>query len=479
MLTCAAVAVALLGGGGCGYKYRQSIETITQPYHAGLYDIAGDKATKVAGEAEKRDKLVLLLEEGAALRAAGKLDRSTKVFDEADKLFDQYDAKAKVRLDREAIAALSSPAALDYEGYGYDRIMMNVYKALNELEAGKRDDARVEVTRIADAQAKCEQRYQDKIAQAERALKDEKQSPDTGERVKKDKRFAQGQTAVLSEFPEVAGETPLENQKHKALYSNPFAEYLQGVFFISSDAAGDREVGRVAFRNAAGMVPKNKVCQQEVVDAEKAANGSYAPKTYVFFETGMAPERKEIRIDIPVFIFNIAVHDTKVDYIGIAFPKLSKSSVPWDREMSVTTAEGSCHGETLADVDAIVAREFKNEMPLIITRAIITAAAKAAAQYAVAESTKKQSDLVQVLSRAAVAGYSAAMNEADLRTWRTLPREVQVASCPTPSDGKVTLRFGNSPSPWKVSVQPGKGNIIWVRRPASAARPEIRTAALN
>jgi len=97
----------------------------------------------------------------------------------------------------------------------------------------------------------------------------------------------------------------------------------------------------------------------------------------------------------------------------------------------------------------------------------------------VAESTKKQSDLVQVLSRAAVTGYSAAMNEADLRTWRTLPREVQVASCPTPSDGKVTLKFGNSPSPWKVDVKTGKAKIIWVRNPSSSARPQIRTAALN
>jgi len=251
------------------------------------------------------------------------------------------------------------------------------------------------------------------------------------------------------------------------------------VFLLNSDAAGDREVGLVAFRNAAGMMPKNGVVRQDVADAEKAANGSYAPKTYVFFETGMAPKREEVRIDIPVFIFNIAVKDTKVDYIGVAFPKLTKSNVPWDREMSVTTSEGTCTGELLADVDAIVAREFKNEMPLIVTRAIITAAAKAAAQYAVAETTKKQDDIVQILARTAVAGYSAAMNEADLRTWRTLPKQVQVASCPTPSDGKVTLRFGNSPSPWKVSVKPGKANIIWVRNPASAARPEIRTAALN
>jgi hypothetical protein len=475
-----ALSTFVMFGAGCGgYKYRQSIDTITQPYHAGIYDVAADKAVKVTAESNERDRLVLLLEEGTALRAAGKLDASNRAFDQADKLFEKYDAKAKTRLDREAIATLASPAFVDYEGYGYDRIMMNVYKALNDLEGRKGGDARVEVTRIADSQAKCEQRYQDKIAQSERALKDEKQSPDTEARVRKDKKFNQDQTVVLSEFPEVAGETPIENQKHKALYSNPFAEYLQGVYYLSSDAPGDREIGRVAFRNAAGMVPRNKVIAQDVADAEAAANGAYKPRTYVFFETGMAPKRDEIRIDIPVFVFNVAVKDTKVDYVGIAFPKLTRDNRPWDRDVTVNTVDGSWRSESLADVDEIVAREFKNEMPWVITRAVISAAAKAAAQYAVAEGTKKQSELVQFVSRAAVAGYSAATNEADLRTWRTLPKRVEVASCATPADGKATLRFGNSAQPWAVQVTPGKANVIWVRRPNASARPEIRSFTVN
>ena len=83
----------------------------------------------------------------------------------------------------------------------------------------------------------------------------------------------------------------------------------------------------------------------------------------------MAPRRDEFNIHIPVFVYNAAVRDTKVDYVGIAFPKLKKSDGNWDRALNVTTQEGSTLTETLADVDAIVAREFKNEMPLIITRA--------------------------------------------------------------------------------------------------------------
>ena len=50
------------------------------------YAVAGQKATDVATQAAPRDKLVLLLEQGCALRAAGKIDESNKALDEADRL---------------------------------------------------------------------------------------------------------------------------------------------------------------------------------------------------------------------------------------------------------------------------------------------------------------------------------------------------------------------------------------------------------
>jgi hypothetical protein len=55
------------------------------------------------------------------------------------------------------------------------------------------------------------------------------------------------------------------------------------------------------------------------------------PTTYVIFETGCAPQRGPIRIDIPIIV-------TKVSYVGAAFPTLK----PQGEYSSLTvTADGT------------------------------------------------------------------------------------------------------------------------------------------
>jgi hypothetical protein len=481
-LMAAGLALMALAAGGCGYEYRKSIETIAAPYQTGQYAAAADRATDVATQASARDKLVLLLEQGCTLRAAGRIDESNKALNDADRLFDEHDRSAKLRLDREAASVFASPAALIYEGYGYDRIMMNAYKVLNSLEAGHLDEARIEIKRLSTAQQKCEERYRDQISQAESARRDTASAtryPVEPDRVKADPAVARGQRDMLADFPQVQGDPGVEDLSHKALYSNAFAEYLQGVFYLYSGAPGERELARVSFRNAAGMMPGNAFAAQDAQVAEQAANfAAIQPKTYVFFETGMAPRREEVQILIPVVVPNGAARGINAAAIAIAFPKLKKNPMPWDATLAVSSAQGTIQTQVLADVDQIVAREFKNELPLLLTRAATGAVTKAVIQYGVARATEKQEQVLRSVLQGLATFYTAATNEADLRTWRTLPQQVQIASLPTPADGKINLRFASGLSS-AVAVKPGKANIIWVRRPSSAAAPQIRSFAIN
>jgi hypothetical protein len=199
----------------------------------------------------------------------------------------------------------------------------------------------------------------------------------------------------------------------------------------------------------------------------------------VIFETGMSPAREEIRIDIPVFLYNIAIHDTRVDYVGIAFPRLQKIDNNIEYITCSTSGGGQYPTQVLADIDKIVAREFKNEFPLIITRTVISAIVKAAAQYAVAKATEHEDQWVQFGARFATAAWAAATNEADLRTWRTLPKQVQLASFPTPQDSVVRLSLPNGTQLSNVTVEPGKSALIWIRCPSYAAPAVIRQVNLN
>ena len=93
--------------------------------------------------------------------------------------------------------------------------------------------------------------------------------------------------------------------------------------------------------------------------------------TYVFFETGQSPEREQIRIDLPLFIITPGV-----PYVGAAFPKLKY------RSDYISALNVSYDGKTeaaflLSNMDAVVAREFKNELPIIITKTLIASAIKA------------------------------------------------------------------------------------------------------
>jgi hypothetical protein len=227
------------------------------------------------------------------------------------------------------------------------------------------------------------------------------------------------------------------------------------------------------------MVPNQKYVTEDANHAEAAASsGKPQPRVYVLFETGMAPVRKEIRIDLPIFLVNIAYRDTKVDYIGVAFPVLKEQRGIHDY-LTVQTAEGNYNTKILADMDRIVAREFKEELPSMITRTVISAIAKAAIQYGVAKATEKQDPLVQILARGAVAVTQAALNEAEVRSWRTLPKQVQLASFPTPSDGRVNLMLPQAGPAGTAQIAPGKSAIVWVKSSGSRSATLVRVIPLD
>ena len=236
----------------------------------------------------------MLLEEGPTARAAKAYDESNAALDKADDLFQAADDKAKVRLSREAYAALVSPAALDYEGWGYDRIMTNVYKALNYLEMGRKDDARVEIKRIADSQERCEERYKNKIAQAEKARNETTEVDADLTKVRKDDQFpARANRRSSPTSATLPASRPCRNFGTRRCTQTRSPNTCRACS-TSTPAPGDAELGRTSMRNVAGMVGDKPAVRNALRDAEAAANASTTtPQTYVIFETGIAPARRD------------------------------------------------------------------------------------------------------------------------------------------------------------------------------------------
>jgi hypothetical protein len=227
--------------------------------------------------------------------------------------------------------------------------------------------------------------------------------------------------------------TNLNDIKVYSDYVNPFTVYLDGLYFMSqSTGYSDLERAQKSFERVASFVGYDEYAKQDMAMVENEIHGKpLPPTTYVIFETGCAPIRDQIRIDIPIIVYNVS-------YVGAAFPKL----VPQGDYLPKLTvsANGADYQTTLVgDVDAMVTMDFRNELPVVIIKTIAATVTKATASYFANDAANQQGDVIGFLSQLATAAYQAAVNIADTRTWTTLPKQFQICRFPTPPDGQIEL----------------------------------------
>ena len=420
------VLAVVFFGTGCK-TYEQQNKVIVYWHQGDVTNAVAEATKKAESNAGGKDAIVWRLEQGAALRAAGRYDDSNRAFDEAQNKIDDYSMKAKVRLGQETGALLSNQANLAYEGRAYDGIMLNTYRALNYLALGQPDKARPEIIRAY-------QRQQDAVADNRRRI--EKTQAEAAEQkdsaaIRRAEQDAGFQSQLQSSM---AG---INDIKVYSDYVNPFTVYLDGIYFMANAADGsDLERAHKSLARAASCVPGNKYVQQDLAAVNDFINGrALSATTYVIFETGCAPVRDQVRIDIPIIF-------SKVSYVGAAFPTL-KPQGDFQRGLTVTANGKSYNTEIVCSLDSIVARDFKNEQPVVITKTIAATVVKAAAAYVANDAARQQNEWVGLLVQASTAIYQMAVNIADTRTWTTLPKEFQICRLPTPADGKLVLSTAN------------------------------------
>ena len=264
-------------------------------------------------------------------------------------------------------------------------------------------------------------------------------------------------------------------------YQNPLVEYLTGVVFALP--GGDAERARVALAAARQAEPYNDhlaALQQYAEDA--AAGRPVPPMTHVVYEDGLAPFRDQFKLDVPLSLYANSLDSdlSRFGVPGIALPTLSYAT-PAARDVLVRVGGETYATERVSAVDAIVRAEFDEDYGRVALRAFTAAVAKAAAAYAANKVADEQAReigglgglLTSVGSRIGTGVYQYATNQADQRTWRTLPAEVQIAGFPTPADGRVTIESGGRS--YEVEADPtALATFVFVRRPTRAAPPAVR-----
>ena len=122
------------------------------------------------------DKLLFNLDAGAIQRTAGQLPQSNQSFDNADKLVGDYQQWPTVRLSEEFAAAVTTARNVNYRGSLADLVMLNCYRALNDMELGNLDSARARLIRAQFVQQNIAEQFSKQLHDAQKQTDDQKAS---------------------------------------------------------------------------------------------------------------------------------------------------------------------------------------------------------------------------------------------------------------------------------------------------------------
>jgi hypothetical protein len=114
-------------------------------------------------------------------------------------------------------------------------------------------------------------------------------------------------------------------------------------------------------------------------------------------------------------------------------------------------------------MDSVIGLDFKNELPLVMTKTIASSITKTVTEQLSAQAAGQAGgDFAKLFVQLGGAIYNASVNIADERTWTTLPKEFQFCRLPTPSDRKLDISIPNG-FPQTVTLNDSAINVVYVK----------------
>jgi hypothetical protein len=397
------------------------------------HDPKGADAIVQRSEKEYGDKSRLLygMDRGMTLQLAGDYQQSNAVLEQAEEELDRLYTR-KIRT--ETLAFMTNETALPYEGDPYEQVLINVLKALNYAVLGQWQDALVEARRI-------------------------------------DHRLN-----VLS-----------DRTKEKNVYrEDGFARYLSAILY---ECTGDVNNAFIAYRNAYETFEATRAWSHTAVPSQLRADllrtaealhftQELAEYQHVFpytrWETsqalqhlaqvvvisynGRAPRKEDQFLDLPISLnalqlvllnrgfsqanqhsnqaVDTVLYGLNGRVVRVALPRLvpQKTHVPVDT-VSLIPDNGTrvtLNTELVHNVTALADKALSERMAGITVKAL----ARAATKFALAEGAtrgaqqaagKDAAPWVGLLTGLLTKGLAVASEEADKRSWLTLPDEIHLA----------------------------------------------------
>ncbi|SDS48388.1 hypothetical protein SAMN05216598_1733 [Pseudomonas asplenii] len=333
--------------------------------------------------------LLYYLEKGELLRAKGDLTASETAWRAADRAVVVREDSTDIDYLK-ILATLGSLAINDkvrrYDGYDYEKVMLTTQMALNRLALNDFEGARVDIRKTHERETQiAEQRDQEYLR-----LETEARQQGIDLRYKN----LQGYPVQILDAPQVLA---LKNG-----YQSAFSHYLSGFVY---EALGERDLAAPGYRQAIELRPNIGFLQQALANLGKPPRAQDGSDVLIIVQTGLAPARSSIRLPIQV-----PMNDGQTITSFVSFPIL----VPDNSTPQPDSASIDGHKQPLNLLNSITdmsLRTLRDDMPGIIQRTRLRANAHALVQAQYNQKHPKEAKQIA----------EAPFEQADTRTWRTLP----------------------------------------------------------
>jgi hypothetical protein len=339
-------------------------------------------------------------------------------------------------LARSSSSYVLSDKLRSYDGYDYEKVMLNTYIALNYLALGDYDNARVAIKQTHELEAVIAEERAKELAEVQDEAK---------------KRGARTNFKELNGYPVQSIDNPEVNALMNS-YQSALSHYLAGYVY---EALGEVSLAAPGYRLANELHPGVPLLEDALSGLEARLHAPDDGKVDVLFivASGTAPAIHSQQFNLPV------MSGYRWVLVPISFPVITPSA--WAPRPSALAVDGgrSVPLAPITSVDLMARRRLQDDMPSIMLRASIRAAASAVAQVQTQRSADRGNNGAGLASMIVTLG-SVLMSGADDRTWRTLPSDISIARARLPAGvHSVTIQTPQGPRSVQVNVK-GRHAVI-------------------
>ena len=425
-----------------------------------LSEIASGNSIKVEtildGDVDGSDAGLARSERGRIAQIQSETKKSLVEFKGAVDEIKEVEDRAKISasdVGSHAAALVVNDNVIPYELAGFERVLVYHFQAMNYLMEGNLEGAGVEVRRANAEQGRALKEHEEEVADAEKEASEEGFKP----------------SAFVAGLDQELGDSKALAALVKNSFQNAYTFYMSAVVHELMNEPNDAYID---YKKALEIAPDNSVIQKDVarlakslsmgddiarfskrfpaVFAAASARDKSKSEIIVLFEDGLVPEKTSLSFPIPIPI------PKAPGLTAVSIPILKASVTPVQPLSVKVNGAEVARSQRICAIDALAVKDYEESAPAMITRQVLRAAIKGAASSLASEHGGAWAGL-------AVSVYNTLTENADLRSWRSLPQNAQVVRTEVAPGASIQFVHDGSGASGSLTLPKEAGKRVIIR----------------